>query len=628
VSEEQSSQWQDDQRLTIAGLPSSGVRIWWGRSNSESISEENIPLSDYQASHALPIDPPVGSGTAAVAAIDSGAWGVVGDTAGGDAPSYPPLAAAGRPAGCSHRFRMTDCQDWLTELTHAADRILNEDLAALQRMPELARLDRYESITRDEEALRWEFTKECNGFLTSSEEDRLRGELRLARLLLAASFYAEGEVPESIADDFIEPELEAVIDFDRFKRFDTLDESQLEARIQRLDGEVTELLETYADSTVANIDALLENPDVQQDVIDRLLDRYEERRERVRQAIFLYAETHGLDTLGGDLALDDVEPPAENGGRPTGAAGGAGAAALAADASNQSADSTGRSTADTASAAATAGGDTVTAATARLFELDYLGRFETSMQEADVINLPDGSFSVPDGYWEGRCSRRNERDRMADLLETNGDDVAAHPVNPTARYAITDSKYFGLTSEMRMVIEATVYSHLTQHAREGVDATPAGVDDLVAIVGAAVDEAADRSAPSLLGIASPTGWTDRVVGHVQDDELSRTHYGPHVSVCLIDLQRGDLIYDTTDSVVTENADLFERAVQADAVADCVDTLRSQYLEGLGRETLLLTAATEETGYDRHVVRQAFSRLEADDDGEVFSIDDGVAFEFR
>jgi hypothetical protein len=525
---------------------------------------------------------------------------------------------------------MTDCQDWLSELTHAADRILNEDLAALQRMSELARLDRYESITRDEEALRWEFTKECSGFLTSSEEDRLRGELRLARLLLAASFYAEGEVPESIADDFIQPELQAVVDFDRFKRFDTLDESQLEARIQRLDGEVTELLETYADSTVANIDTLLENPDVQQDVIDRLLDRYEDRRERVRQAIFLYAETHGLETLGGDLAFDDIENPAGvDGGRPTGAADGAGSAAVAADASDRSADDTGRSPTDTRPTTTTADSDAVTAATARLFELDYLGRFETSMQETDEIHLPDGAFSVPDGYWEGRCSRRNERDRMAALLETNGDDVAAHPVNPTARYALTDSKYFGLTSETRMVIEATVYSHLTQHASEGVDATPAGVDDLVAIVGEAVDEAADRTAPSLLGIASPTGWTDRVVGHVQDDELSRTHYGPHVSVCLIDLQRGDLIYDTTDSVVSENADLFERAVQADAVANCVDTLRSRYLEGLGRETLLLTAATEETGYDRHVVRQAFSRLEADDEGEVFSInEDGVAFEFR
>jgi len=514
---------------------------------------------------------------------------------------------------------MTDCQDWLTELTHAADRILKEDLAALQRLSELERLDRYEAIKRDEEELRWEFTKECNGFLTSSEEDRLRGELRLARLLLAASFHAESEVPESIAGEFIEPELEAVVDFDRFKRFDTLDESQLKARIERLDGEVTELLETYADSTVANIDTLLENPEVQQDVIDRLLDRYEQRRERVRQAVFLYAETHGLDTLGGDLALEDFDgdPDGPGGDRPTAAGGGGRSAALAVD-TNQSSDD---------APAASTDGDTVTAATARLFELDYIGRFKTSIQEAGTIELPDQQVSIPDDYWEGRCSRRDERDRMADLL-ADSDDVSAHPINPTARYTLTDSKYFGLATETRMVIEATVCSHLRRHARDGLDATPADVDDLVAIVGDAVEAAADSTAPYLLGIASPTGWTDRVVGHVRDDELSRTHYGENVSVCLIDLRHGELIYDETDSVVSDNAALFERAVEADAVADCIETIRNRYLEGIGRETLLITAAVDETGYDRHIVRQAFSRLAADDAGEVFQIDDDVAFEFR
>lgn len=522
---------------------------------------------------------------------------------------------------------MTDCQDWLTELTHAADQILKEDLAALGRLSELERLDRYEAITRDEEELRWEFTKECNGFLTSSEEDRLRGELRLARLLLAASFYADSELPESIAGEFIEAELQAVVDFDRFKRFDTLDESQLEARIQRLDGEVTELLETYADSTVANIDSLLENPDVQQDVIDRLLDRYEQRRERVRQAIFLYAETHGLETLGGDLAVDDLDGAADTGGdHSTGVHGTGQSAALAVDA-DRAVGATDQSH-DTGSTAATAGSDTVTAATARLFELDYIGRFKTSIQEAETIVLPDGEVSVGEGYWEGRCSRRNERDWMAELLETDSDDVTSHPINPTARYTLTDSKYFGLATETQMVIEATVYSHLRRHARDGADATPADVDDLVALVGDAVEEAADRSVPYLLGIASPTGWTDRVVDHVRDDELSRTHYGENVSVCLIDLRRGELIYDETDPAVTENADLFERAVEADALADCVETIRSRYLEGIGRETLLLTAAVEEIGYDRHIVRQAFSRLAADDAGEVFTIDDDVAFEFR
>ena len=583
--------------------------------NSESISEEIISLRHKRVFHDRPPSPSVDR--LPPSAADSG-WNTVGDPTERHDSSYPPPVAADRPPG-SHNIIlvcMTDCQDWLTELTHTADRILNEDLAALQRLPELERLDRYEAITRDEEELRWEFTKECNGFLTGSEEDRLRGELRLARLLLAASFYADSEVPESIAGEFIEAELQAVVDFDRFKRFDTLDTSQLEARIRRLDGEVTELLETYADSTIANIDTLVENPAVQQDVIDRLLDRYEQRRERVRQAVFLYAETHGLETLGGDLALDELDGAADTGGdHPAATSANGSSAALAVDT-------------DTQPAAATTGSDTVTAATARLFELDYIGRFTTSIQETDTIELPEKQISIPDGYLDGRCSRRNERDRMATLLDTNGESVTAHPINPTARYTLTNSKYFGLTTETQIVIEATVHSHLQRHARDGVDATPADVDDLVAIVGDAVEEAADRSAPYLLGIASPTGWTDRVVGHVRDDELGRTHYGENVSVCLIDLRRGELIYDTTDSVVAENAELFERAVEADAVADCVETIRSRYLEGIGRETLLLTAAVEETGYDRHIVRQAFSRLAADDAGEVFTIDGDVAFEFR
>ena len=37
---------------------------------------------------------------------------------------------------------MIDCQDRLNELTYTADRILNEDLAALMRMPDRTRIER------------------------------------------------------------------------------------------------------------------------------------------------------------------------------------------------------------------------------------------------------------------------------------------------------------------------------------------------------------------------------------------------------------------------------------------------------------------------------------------------------
>ncbi|TQQ79928.1 hypothetical protein EGH24_10625 [Halonotius terrestris] len=520
---------------------------------------------------------------------------------------------------------MTTCQDWLTDLTHTADQILNEDLAALKRMGESARIERYEQLQADEQELRWEFTKECDGFLTGAEEDRLRGELRLARLLVAASFYADGDVPEPIDGDFIDAELQAVVEFDRFKQFDALDDDQIEERIRRMDGEVAALIEEYASTQIANIDDLLDNPDVQQDVVERLLERYENRRERIRQGVFHYAETHGLDGVAagfegdaGDLVGDVGN--AGDGANPSGQHGSQPARGTPAQRGGAIPNHPGEERDGT---------DVVTAATARLFELDYLGRFETTMYETDQIALPDETFSVPSDYWDGRHGRRDKADRMETLLDDHaGGDLDAHPINPTARYEITAPKYFGLTTQTRMVIEATVYSHLETHAKHGYDATPAGVDDLVSTVGNSVREASDGGTPYLLGIASPTGWTEDVIDHVENDDLSRTRYGRQVSVCLIDLRRGELIYDDADPVVDDNTDLFKRAVHAEAVADCISLLREEYLNALGRDSVLLTAIVDDTEFDRHVVKQAFARIEADGGADQFYLDEhGLALDF-
>jgi hypothetical protein len=97
---------------------------------------------------------------------------------------------------------MTDCESQFDELTFTANGILDEDLEALKRMSERSRIERYNQIKSDEEELQWEFRKECPDFLSDDEQQRVRGQLRLARLLLAASFYSDGEVPTAMRDDF------------------------------------------------------------------------------------------------------------------------------------------------------------------------------------------------------------------------------------------------------------------------------------------------------------------------------------------------------------------------------------------------------------------------------------------
>ena len=94
---------------------------------------------------------------------------------------------------------MTDCQAKLDEITHTGNSVLDMDLAALQRMPERSRIEKYNEIKADEEELRWEYGKECPNYLTNDSKERIAGELTLSRLLLAASFYEDGEVPAAMA---------------------------------------------------------------------------------------------------------------------------------------------------------------------------------------------------------------------------------------------------------------------------------------------------------------------------------------------------------------------------------------------------------------------------------------------
>ena len=656
---------------------------------------------------------------------------------------------------------MSECKNWLQDLTYTAEIVLDEDLAALQRMPDRLRIEKYNELKSDEEELLWEFKRECPDFLTEAELDRLRGELRLARLLLTASFYVDGQVPAAMRDDFIDAELEAVADFDRYKQFDALDESQIEERIRRMEGEVYELVTEYTSTQIANMDDLIDNPNVQQDVIKRLVERYDDRRERVRQGFFVYVETHGMEHMVESIEeaieavadstnerervqeilkdeLTNLESSLESGfqkqrqqmeteltrveqrlasetvdtdeirsvlesvdtldDETVADLNGAISRtqqlestleqkieeleAARQQAANAEREQAGQETAEIVEAelkrlseqrnelkgeidrlqgereeiehartrlserqqtleervhevetsvdtgSGIEGTNAVTSSTARLFEMDYVGRFDTTMYDIKTIQLPDGSFEVPDGYWDGRSERRNDASQMTTLLqEHDNGPLQNHPTNPTARYKITESKYLGLARQAQMIIEATVTSHLEAHAINGFDAAPADLDDLLSYVNDVVQEASNQEVPYLLGIASPTGWTDRVKEHVLENELSRSRFSRHVSICLVDLRSGELIYDDSDPVIEENIGLFERAVQTEAVGDCVSMVRAEYVADLGRETVMLEEVVDETDYDRHVVKRAFDRIESDGEGEQFYVDErGLAID--
>lgn len=642
---------------------------------------------------------------------------------------------------------MTDCTDRYRDLTHTKDRVLNDDLAALQRTSERERIERYNRIKADEEAFRYDFTADCPSFFTDAEEDRIRSGFRLARLLVAASFYADGEVPGAMADDFVEAELQAVVDFDRYKQFDALTEEQIATRVRRMDGEVYELVREYTSTQLSDLDDLLDDPAVQRDVMERLVERYEDRREKIRQGFFVYVEAHGLTHMVDAIedAVRAVDAAADERGRVQAAleseltglddrfddlrgqhagleaavldveVGDAGdvsglqsrldryttrQAELSAELDDRVAtvddlrddlraqidrlESVREETKATAREAVREevssvveselsnlheqqermdaeirrlkrererlsaardrldekqttledavddvetsledadGGDVVTTSMARLFEMNYLARFDISMHEAATVRTPDGERDVPDGYWEGRSERRSERARLVDLL-ADGEDPERYPHNGSARYELTRAHYLGLSRETELVVEAQVVNNLDAHARNGFDAAPADVDRLLDVINPAVYEAEQQEHHYLLAVASPTGWTDRarrqVAGDGGDDGGSR--FSRRASVCLVDLQTGDLCYDDADPVVADNASLFAPPVDAERVADCKEYVREEFVDDVLTDSVELATVCE-AGFDSSVAKHAFNELEAAGVGDQLYLDE-------
>lgn len=274
------------------------------------------------------------------------------------------------------------------------------------------------------------------------------------------------------------------------------------------------------------------------------------------------------------------------------------------------------------------GEDVVTATIARLLELDYLGRFDISMQDAKAIHTPNGTFNVPDGYWDDRSERRSDRPRLIDLLDED-DDIEQYPSNQQARYEITQPRYLGLGQKRRMVIESIVYSHLDAFATNGFDARPADLDDLLGLVNEVVYEAEDGEYTHVLAIASPTGWTDQVTRQIETDGIARSRYSQFVSLCLVDLQEQSLTYDQSDPLARENVDLFEAPIDTERIEACVQYLQDECVTDPAKQSVVVDDIVAMEDFDAHVVKRAFDRLEKRGDGEQLYLSDvGLALHFE
>jgi len=256
-------------------------------------------------------------------------------------------------------------------------------------------------------------------------------------------------------------------------------------------------------------------------------------------------------------------------------------------------------------------GKAIRAKLARLYEQDYIGRFDTSVREANTITLPDGDqFTVSEGYWKDRRRSQsgNHRAVVEEILDNSAENINKYPLGSYSIYRVIESRFAGLTSTTELVIQAIVKANLEAFAHNGFDARPAGVDDLLDVINETLCWNEVEDTPHLIGIASPTGWTKEVVDLVSNQDSARSRFSEDVSICLIDIQENDLIYDSHDKLVSENIGLFEREVDSERVSHCVDTIQTEYVNDPMEKIIPHYEIVEEYEFHPHIVRKAFDHF--------------------
>lgn len=275
------------------------------------------------------------------------------------------------------------------------------------------------------------------------------------------------------------------------------------------------------------------------------------------------------------------------------------------------------------------GSDIIPADVARLYEDDFIARIERSVREASEIKLPDGKILTTDaGYW-GQHSRSEQGSFQGSIVEKLPEDtqIRHYPERPWTRFATVESTgLLGQSMETDLVIEGLTLTRLPTYAEHGYDWASATLAELHGTVGEALDRSLVRGqedAYHLLIVGSPTGWADNVIEEVEGGAL----FDADVSVCLSDLRTNNPHYYQQDSMLRDNGWLLSLDLLGEQVPKCVTTIETEYIEEPQCERVLLQELVQEHGFDSHVVKLAFNRLEERGIGTQIETDHGLLLGF-
>ena len=262
----------------------------------------------------------------------------------------------------------------------------------------------------------------------------------------------------------------------------------------------------------------------------------------------------------------------------------------------------------------------VTRDIAKIHEMNYIGRFDVKANELPkTLSNPIDEREYRINAW-GRHQKFDEKDKLFKELEMSYAEVEEKiPLNLRSRYVVSEKKYklFG-KEQTKIVIEAVVLNHWKDYAEIGLDTKSFTLSELMSVLTRYIDRAELGQYFHVLGIASVTGWDERVLDYIQSDEFHRNFVNRHVSICLVDLETGELLYNKLDDRIKDFIELFEPLFDTEKLEKCKESIKEELDRG---DYVVLEDISKRGVCDEIFAKKTFYDLECEGFGKVVRMKD-------
>jgi hypothetical protein len=500
--------------------------------------------------------------------------------------------------------------DWekIRQIEQPAEIVLSYDLEKLRRLEEGKRTDLWNRIEGNQDIFEHEFMT----VLPRDLKDEITSKFSLAKLLLATAACANSE-QSKMTSCFSNKELTLLRDFERYNVFDVLSVEEIVDRIARR-GDIYNLAKEFYQKEYSKLDSILDDPEIQRDLKLAFNKRYKGRLDKVAKGIKAFVDKYGpfeaaakitaqartefektkqeeIQALKGQLitlekALHDEKASIEL--------------------RQQEITERLRQINDAAEGKPLR---LIVGSDARACELNFIARFDTKMQAFPVkLYSPLEKKTYKIRSWMEGEHISSPHEHTSDM-----------PCNAYSRYIIQQKKcrFFG-KKIVKMVIEAVCFNHLEDFEKYGFDTKRANLSDFLSLVTKSIDQAELGKYLHVIGLASPTGWDEKVQNEVKSTSFARNYVSRFVSFCLVDSVTGDVVYNPVDDRVVRFIDFFEPEFDHEKL-ERVKNCTTNHLQM--KSYAVFDDVAAETGESRAIVNKVFYDSQREGKGKVRYIKD-------